>query len=86
MARKALELFPGHGDLMAGRAQALCRLRDLKRAHEMCDGSLKQSGQSAYRWMVRGELLLAAKQRPTSTALTRPNNWTPTGWWRQRPP
>ncbi len=61
-ARKALELFPGHGDLMAGRAQALCRLRDLKRAHEMCDASLKQSGQSAYRWMVRGELLLAAKQ------------------------
>jgi Tfp pilus assembly protein PilF len=28
----------------------------------MCDGSLKQSGQSAYRWMVRGELLLAARQ------------------------
>ncbi len=61
-ARKALELFPGHGDLMAGRAQALCRTRDMKRAHEMCDGSLKQSGQSAYRWMVRGELLLAARQ------------------------
>lgn len=61
-ARKALELFPSHGDLMAGRAQALCRLGDLKRAHEMCDGSLKQSGQSAYRWMVRGELLLAARQ------------------------
>jgi len=61
-ARKALELFPAHGDLMAGRGQALCRLGDIKRAHEMCDGSLKQSGQSAYRWMVRGELLLAAKQ------------------------
>jgi len=61
-ARKALELFPGHGDLMAGRAQALCRMRDSKRAHEMCDGSLKQTGQSAYRWMVRGELMLAGKQ------------------------
>ena len=38
------------------------RLRDVKRAHEMCDGSLKQTGQSAYRWMVRGELMLAGKQ------------------------
>ena len=61
-ARKALELFPAHGDLMAGRGQALCRLGDIKRAHEMCDGSLKQTGQSAYRWMVRGELMLAGKQ------------------------
>ncbi len=61
-ARKALELFPRHGDLTAGRAQALCRLRNLRRAHESCDGSLQQDGQSAYRWMVRGELLLAARQ------------------------
>ena len=61
-ARKSLELFPLHGDLMAARGQALCRLGDSKRAHEMCDGSLKQSGQSAYRWMVRGELLLSARQ------------------------
>jgi tetratricopeptide (TPR) repeat protein len=61
-ARKSLELFPSHGDLMAARSQALCRLGDIKRAHEMGDGSLKQSGQSAYRWMVRGELLLAARQ------------------------
>ena len=31
-------------------------------AHEMCDGALRQQGQSAYRWMVRGELMLAARQ------------------------
>jgi tetratricopeptide (TPR) repeat protein len=61
-ARKALELFPSHGDLMAGRAQALCRMNDSKRAHEACDGALKQAGQSAYRWIVRGEILLAGKQ------------------------
>ena len=61
-ARKALELFPSHGDLMAARGQALCRQGDIRRAHEMCDGALKQSGQSAYRWMVRGELLLAARE------------------------
>ena len=61
-ARKALELFPAQGDLMAGRAQAYCRMKDTARAAESCDGSLKQPGQSAYRWMVRGELMLATKQ------------------------
>lgn len=61
-ARKALELFPSHGDLMAARGQALCRMKDSKRAHEACDGALKQSGQSAYRWIVRGEILLAGRQ------------------------
>jgi tetratricopeptide (TPR) repeat protein len=61
-ARKALELFPSHGDLMAGRAQALCRMKDSRRAYEACDGALKQAGQSAYRWIVRGEILLAGRQ------------------------
>ncbi|MBM4091409.1 MAG: hypothetical protein FJ276_18590 [Planctomycetes bacterium] len=61
-ARKALELFPEHGELLAGRAQSLCRMRDLKRAHEMCDASLRQKGQSAYRWTVRGELMVAGRQ------------------------
>jgi tetratricopeptide (TPR) repeat protein len=58
-ARKALELFRTHGDLMAGRAQALGRQGDLKQAQELCDAALRQEGQSAYRWMVRGELLVA---------------------------
>jgi tetratricopeptide (TPR) repeat protein len=61
-SRKALELFPGHGDLMAARGQALCRQGSMKLAHEMCDGALRQHGQSAYRWMFRGELMLAARQ------------------------
>jgi tetratricopeptide (TPR) repeat protein len=37
-------------------------MKDLKRAHEACDGSFQHSGQSAYRWIVRGELMLAARQ------------------------
>lgn len=61
-SRKALELFPANGDLLAGRAQALCRMKDLKQAHVLCDGSLGQSGQTAYRWIVRGELLVAGRQ------------------------
>jgi Tfp pilus assembly protein PilF len=61
-SRKALELFRSNGDLLAGRGQALCRMKDLKQAHAMCDGALNQSGQTAYRWLVRGEVLLAGRQ------------------------
>jgi tetratricopeptide (TPR) repeat protein len=59
-SRKGLELFPTNGELMAGRAQAFCRMSDLKQAHALCDGSLQQTGQSAYRWLVRGEIMIAA--------------------------
>ncbi len=61
-SRKALELFPANGDLMAGRAQAFGRNGETGQALLLSDGSLKQSGQSAYRWQVRGELMAATKQ------------------------
>lgn len=61
-SRKALELFPGNGDLLAGRAQALGRRGDFAQALSLSDGSLKQPGQSAYRWQVRGELMAATRQ------------------------
>jgi tetratricopeptide (TPR) repeat protein len=60
--RKALELFKNQGDLMAGRAQALCRKGDRKKALELCDGALRQDGQSAYRWQVRGELMVTGHE------------------------
>ncbi len=59
---KAYEFFPSHGDLMAGQAQARCRMGDLAKAHALCDGALRQRGQSAFRWLVRGELMVANKQ------------------------
>ena len=61
-SRKALEMFPSNGDLLAGRAQACCRLGDSRDAHSLNDGAIRQEGLSAYRWMVRGELMLAGKQ------------------------
>ncbi len=60
-ARKALELFRGQGDLLAGRAQALARIGDQKQAMELCDAAMKQEGSSAYRWMVRGELMVHSR-------------------------
>ena len=61
-SRKGLEMFPANGELMAGRAQSFCRMGDMKQAHALCDGSLRQAGQSAYRWLVRGEIMVAAHQ------------------------
>ena len=56
--RKALEIFPGHGDLQAGRSQALARQGQRPQATAVSDAALQQSGTSAYRWLVRGELLI----------------------------
>jgi tetratricopeptide (TPR) repeat protein len=60
-ARKALELFKNHGDLLAGRAQALCRMKDRAGAAASCDAAMSAAGESAYRWLVRGEIMLAAR-------------------------
>jgi tetratricopeptide (TPR) repeat protein len=60
--RTALGLFPSDAGILAGRAQASCRMKELSRAQELCDGALHQDGQSAYAWMVRGEIMLATKQ------------------------
>lgn len=61
-SRKALELFPGNGDLLAGRAQATGRMGSVHEALVLSDGSLKSAGQSAYRWIVRGELMVLTRQ------------------------
>lgn len=61
-SKKALELFPSNADLLAAQAHAVCRQGSLGRAVELSDGSLKQSGSSSYRWLVRGEVMVARKQ------------------------
>lgn len=67
--RKTLQLFPRNGDLQAAGAQALCRERMFSRAWELCDASLAGEGSSAYRWMVRGELLLATRRQVADLCL-----------------
>ncbi|HEX8342814.1 MAG TPA: hypothetical protein VF624_18065 [Tepidisphaeraceae bacterium] len=61
-ARKALELFKNNADLLAGRAQALCRTGDLKTAQASCDAAISQPGMSSYPWLARGELMLARRE------------------------
>jgi tetratricopeptide (TPR) repeat protein len=61
-ARKALEVFKNHPDLLAGRAQAFGRLGDKRQAMGCCDQALAQPGESAYRWVVRGEQMVINKE------------------------
>ena len=56
---KALELFRGNGELLAAKAQAGARLNDFKTALACSDSSLQAAGSSPWRWIVRGETLLA---------------------------
>jgi tetratricopeptide (TPR) repeat protein len=60
-ARKALELFKNHGDLLAGRAQALCRGKDRSQASAVCDAAMAQANATAYRWQVRGEVMIVTR-------------------------
>jgi tetratricopeptide (TPR) repeat protein len=62
-AKKALELFKNNPELLAARAQALCRLGNLNEAQIASDMSLNQQGQSAYPWLVRAEVILARKEK-----------------------
>ncbi len=61
-ADKALELFRSNGELLAARAQALCRLNDRRGAQASIDGAMTVPGSSPWRWQVRGEVLLAVGQ------------------------
>lgn len=60
-ARKALELFKNHGDLLAGRAQALCRGKDKSQAAAVCDAAMSQPNTTAFRWQVRGEVMIVTR-------------------------
>jgi tetratricopeptide (TPR) repeat protein len=60
-SRKALELFRNNAELLAARAQALCRTGDLKSAQASCDAALGQQGLGSYPWVARGELMLTRR-------------------------
>ena len=62
-ADKALELFRNNGELLAAKAQACARVGDKRPAYVCSDLSMQASGSSPYRWQVRGEVLLASKEK-----------------------
>jgi tetratricopeptide (TPR) repeat protein len=56
---KGLELYQKNGELLAAKSQACIRLRDTKAAMAASDASLSSPGSSPWRWIARGEVLLA---------------------------
>lgn len=78
-ADKSLEVYKNNGDLLAAKAQAYVRVDDLKNAYIWSDRSLEVSGSSAWRWIVRGEILLARQQARYddcfAKALAEPNTY-----------
>lgn len=61
-SKKALERFRDQPDLLAARGQSCCRLGKFEEAMRWSDGAIQAKGESAYRWQVRGEVLLAQRQ------------------------
>mgnify|MGYP000677865166 CR=1 FL=1 len=59
-AKKALERFPDHQELIAARAVAQVRMGSWSKAKAFSDASLKEKGTTSYVWLVRGEVFLAA--------------------------
>lgn len=60
---KALELFRNNGELLAAKAQACARLGDLGTALACSDAALQSAGSSPWRWIARGDVLLARQQK-----------------------
>jgi len=58
-----LKVFPNNADLLAARAQAVCRLGNYREALIHNDAAIQGEGNSAYRWQVRGEVMTVTKSK-----------------------
>ncbi|MGL4942114.1 MAG: tetratricopeptide repeat protein [Thermoguttaceae bacterium] len=56
-----LKVFPDNADLIAARAQAIVRLGKPTEAIQYSDAAIQGEGNSAYRWQVRGEIMIAKR-------------------------
>ena len=87
-ARKALELFRNHGDLLAGRAQAMARLGDASAAHarRIKDASREQAKPRPRASLAKAAASCSSFRSRTSTGIvsTRRCSPTATGWCRWR--
>ena len=69
-ADRALEVNPGHGELLAAKGVAAARLGDRKAAIKFIDAaSASPQGSTFYVWLARGEVLLATRRKNVDFAL-----------------
>ena len=70
-AKKALEKFPDHPELLAIQSVALFRMGLRKDAHSLSDQALKGKGELPMVWVCRGELALSQSQSSGEECLRR---------------
>jgi tetratricopeptide (TPR) repeat protein len=86
-AQKALDLFRDQGDLLSARAVAQARRKERQAAMGASDAGIAARGASAYRWLARGEVLLACGNAADSCfdrAMLEPDADWYTGLWAAR--
>ena len=62
-AKKAAEIVGESQDLLALRARICCRRGDFDRAFGLSDSAMQAPGNSALTWIVRGEIMLYARNK-----------------------
>lgn len=70
-ADKALELFRDNGELLSAKAVARARLGRSSDALQCSDAGMRSRGSSAYRWLARGEVLLARQEERIESCFDR---------------
>lgn len=69
-ADRALEVNPGHGELLAAKGVAAARMGNRKAALKFIDAaSASPQGSTFYVWLARGEVLLATRRKNVDFAL-----------------
>jgi tetratricopeptide (TPR) repeat protein len=58
-----LKVFPNNAELLAARSQAICRMGNVREAIQYNDAAIQGDGASAYRWLVRGELMTVSRSK-----------------------
>lgn len=77
---KALEIFRGDGDLLAARSLALLRDEDTTGAAAGSDSATTAPGTSSFRWLARGEVLLACRKARSVDCFERAVREAETQW------
>ncbi len=80
-ADKALELFRNHGDLLSAKAVANARRSEKRTAVGLSDLAMKAQGSGSYRWLARGEVLLACGASHAGTCFERAKNEPDADWF-----
>jgi tetratricopeptide (TPR) repeat protein len=68
---KALELFRDQGELLSAKGVVKARRGDYRAGMACSDSALAARGSSAYRWLARGEILLARNETQVNATFDR---------------